>query len=216
MLQLLIAVFKTEWNIAAMRLSERVFFVEYGKFILMGEDKKTLSLIKNTLVSNGHIFIGYSKETGNTIRYIRNCSPDFIFLEVSGSLKDVRNSLEVIDDEILASVILVLNQRNDEAIDFLRNTRVITYITKPVYDEILLQIVDLSLANFKRIIEYEEKVKKLNNTIEGRKVVEKAKWILVEKSGLTENGAYEAIRKKSRDNRVTMREIAEAIILTRG
>jgi response regulator NasT len=59
-------------------------------------------------------------------------------------------------------------------------------------------------------------VKKLNDTLESRKAVEKAKWILVEKEGYTESEAYEAIKKKSRNNRITMKEIAEAIILTRG
>ncbi|MFZ5986536.1 MAG: ANTAR domain-containing response regulator, partial [Bacillota bacterium] len=61
-----------------------------------------------------------------------------------------------------------------------------------------------------------QKVKKLNDTLESRKIVEKAKWILVEQNGLSEAEAYEAIKKKSRDNRMPMKSIAEALILTRG
>lgn len=190
--------------------------MEYGKFILIGEDKKVLSGIKNTVVSSGHIFIGFSKEPMNMLRYIRNSSPDLLIIEICNNLKELKNIFEVIDEELLAACILVLDGRNEEILEFLRTTRVFTYISKPVFDETLLQIVEISLMNYKRMLEYEEKVRKLNNTLESHKVVEKAKWILVEKDGMTETAAYEAIKKKSRDNRMPMREIAEALILTRG
>lgn len=190
--------------------------MDYGKFILAGEDKKTLAGIKNALAANGHIYIGYSKEPVNILRHIRNCSPDMVIIEAYNNFKELRNTLEVIDEEILAACILILDGKNDDILGFLRNSRVMTYITRPVFDESILQVVDLSLMNFKRVLDYEQKVKKLNDTLESRKVVEKAKWLLIEKEGYSEAEAYDAIKKKSRDNRMPMRNIAEAIILTRG
>lgn len=190
--------------------------MEYGKFIIIGEDKKVLSGIKNTIISSGHIFIGYSKEPHNILRYIRSSAPNLLIIEVCNNFRELKPILEVIDEDLLAACVLVIDGRNDEISDFLSKSRVFTYISKPVFDETLLQIVEISLMNYKRMLEYEEKVRKLNSTLESRKVVEKAKWILVEKDGLTEMEAYEAIKKKSRDNRMPMREIAEALILTRG
>lgn len=190
--------------------------MEYGKFIIIGEDKKVLSGVKNTVISSGHIFIGYSKEPFNILRYIRNSSPDLLIVEVCNNFKELKPILEVIDEDLLAACVLIVDGRNEEITQFLRTTRVLTYISKPVFDETLLQIVEISLMSYKRMLEYEQKVRKLNDTLESRKVVEKAKWILVEKDGLTETEAYEAIKKKSRDNRMPMREIAEALILTRG
>jgi two-component system, response regulator PdtaR len=190
--------------------------MEYGKFIIVGEDKKVLAHVKNTIISSGHIFIGYSKEPHNILRNIRVSTPDLLIIEVCNNFKEIKPILEVIDEDLLAACILVVDGRNEEITEFLRASKVLTYISKPVFDETLLQIVEISLMSYKRILEYEEKVKKLNNTLESRKVVEKAKWILVQKDGLTEMEAYEAIKKKSRDNRMPMREIAEALILTRG
>lgn len=139
-----------------------------------------------------------------------------IILDAVNGLKDIKASLEIIDEELLAACILILDSRNDEIFSILRSSRTMAYITKPVFDENILQTADISLINFKRIPEYEDKVKKLNNTLESRKVIEKAKWILVEQEGITETEAYEIIKKKSRDNRIPMRDIAEAIMLTRG
>lgn len=190
--------------------------MEFAKFIVSGEDKKTLAGVKNALASSGHIFVGYSKEPVNILRHIRNLSPELVVIEICNNFREMKQILEVIDEELLTACVLLLESRNDEIFDFLRKTRVVTYIAKPVFDEVLLQIADISLANYKRILEYEERVRKLNDTLESRKIIEKAKWILIEQEGLSETDAYEVIKKKSRDNRIPMREIAEAIILTRG
>lgn len=183
---------------------------------MCGEDKSTLSNIKNILVSSGNIYIGGIKETCNVLRIIRRSPPQLIIIEVMNNFKELKPLLEVIDEETLAACILVLDQRNDEVVEFLRNSKVISYVVKPVIDESVVQIVDLSLMNYSRILNYEQKLKKLNETLESRKALEQAKWILAEQQGISEAEAYEAIRKKSRNSRMTMRKTAEAIILTRG
>lgn len=190
--------------------------MEYVKFILGGSDKKTLSSIKNILSSNGHVFVGYTAETYNVTRLIRNCIPSLAVIYIKDNFRELKPVLEVIDEEILLACILVLESRDEEVLDFVRRAKAMSYLIKPVFDEVLLQIADLTLMNFERVLEYEGKVRKLNETLESRKAVEKGKWILVEKDGITESEAYENIRKKSRDNRKPMKEIADAIILTSG
>ncbi len=190
--------------------------MEYGKFIISGEDKKTLACVKNALVSSGHIFIGYSKDYFNILRHIRNSAPELVIIDVGKGFKDLKQTLETIDEDLLCACVLILDTKSDDIFEFIQKSRVMTYISKPVFEEAIVQITDAALINYSRILQYEEKVKKLNETLESRKAVEKAKWILVEKEGLSEAEAYEAIRKKSRDNRVPMKNIAEALILTRG
>lgn len=190
--------------------------MEYGKFILTGEDKKVLHGIKNSLLTSGHIFIGYAKEPFDILRHIRTSQPDFLMIDVGNHFRELKPILTVIDEDLLASCILILDHTGDEVLQFIRGTRSFHYITKPIYEEMLQQIVGMSLINFERIREYEGKVKKLNDTLESRKLIEKAKWILVEQDGLSETKAYDLIQKKSRDHRISMKEIAEAIIMTRG
>ncbi|OGO80817.1 MAG: hypothetical protein A2Y21_09500 [Clostridiales bacterium GWC2_40_7] len=186
------------------------------KFLVTGQDKKQLTVVKNTLTTNGYIFVGYSSDPTSLLRYVRNIQPDLLIMELSYNFKDLKQTIQVIDEELLSACILLLDSRNDEVLEFLKNTRIASYLTKPVTNDVLLQIADLSMSNFLRIKEYEDKLRQLNNTLENRKVIEKAKWILVEKDGYTEMDAYKIIKKKSRDNRITMHEIAEAIILARG
>lgn len=190
--------------------------MEYAKFVLSGEDNKLLARVKSVLSSSGMIYTGYSKEPGNILRLVRRNLPEFVMIDVGKNFRELKQYLEIIDEEILAACTLILDFKNDEIMEFLRNSKVMTYITKPVFDEIISQIAELSLINYKRVTEYENKVRKLNESIESRKVIEKAKWILAEQNRLSEAEAYELIKKKSRDNRVPMRNIADAVILTRG
>lgn len=196
--------------------SKGVSDLESAKFIICGEDKRTLGSIKNTMVSEGFSYIGYIKEPFSILRAIRTHSPQIVIIDLSRKFTELRPILEVIDEEKLTACILALDLRSDEIFEFINKSSVMTYITKPVYDEAILQMVDIAMVNFHRVTQYEEKVRKLNDTLENRKLIEKAKWILVEQQKFSESEAYEWIKKRSRDSRTPMRDIANAIILTRG
>ncbi len=190
--------------------------MEYARFILCGQDKKLLSGVKNVLSTNGHIFTGYSSNPSSLIRQVRSSQPELVILGITGNFKDFRPAADVIDGDLLAACLLLLESRDEEVFDFLRASRTATYMAKPVFDEVLLQIADIAIINYKRVLDYEDKLKQLNTTLENRKVIEKAKWLLVEQEGMTEEEAFNALRKKSRDNRMAMRDIAEAILIARG
>ncbi|MEN8908040.1 MAG: ANTAR domain-containing protein [Clostridiales bacterium] len=184
------------------------------KFVLSGEDKKVLSQVKSVLTEEGNLFVGYSTDIQNVTRLIRARTPELTIIEVKPNISEIKNLLDIIDSELLCACILVLDSKNKQIISFLRNRKVINYVTKPIYRESFLQIADFCIINYNRVIEYEEKLKKLNNSIESKRIVDKAKWILIERDKITEEKAYEVIKKKSRDNRMPMKSIAEAIILT--
>jgi len=185
------------------------------KFILAGDDKKTLSSIKRLLIEEGNLFVGYSENRYDAIRLIRSRAPELAVIEVKNNLNEIKSLLNIIEDELLCACTIVLDSRTKENISYLKNTKVTNYIVKPLYRELVLQITEFCLINYNRVIDYEEKLKKLNNSIESKRIVDKAKWILIERDNMTEVEAYEMIKKKSRDNRMPMRSIAEAIILTR-
>lgn len=185
------------------------------EFCLFGEDKQTLLKFKNTLVTGGSTYLCSIKETGKLLTIIRGYTPDLVIIEVVNKFEELKPTLEVIDQETMAACILILDERTNQIMDFLTRSKVISYIIKPVSDDSIMHAIDLSILNFSRVLRYEKKFVQLNEMLKSRRVVEKAKWILVEQDGLTEFEAYETIRKKSRDNRLPMLKIAEAIILSK-
>lgn len=186
------------------------------KFLLCGSDKAMLSMVKNTMTSAGHIFIGYSSKPEQIIRHVRGNSPELLILEVGGLFSKLRSTLEVMDSELLCATLLIADYASDEIYEFAQRSRTVTYLIKPVHQESLLQLIDVSLLSFGRVCRYEETVHKLNYALESRKVVEKAKWLLMQKKGCSEAEAYEILHKKSRSSRTSMKELAEALLLIEG
>lgn len=187
--------------------------MEIAKFVVAVEEKQDLLLIKNTLVTNGHIFVGPTMESHNLLRHVRSCQPDLVIVEVN-NISKIEQTLEAIEENLLAACVLIVNRKDDAISNYLSKSKITFYAAKPLNDTVLLQIVDAALLNYQRVMDYEDQLKKLNETLESRKAIEKAKWVLVERGHHTEAEAYEILRKKSRDNRMPMREIAEAILLT--
>ena len=94
-----------------------------------------------------------------------------------------------------------------------RDAGVVAYLVKPYREEDLTPAIEVALARFREFQELEKQVADLQQALETRKLVDRAKGILMDKQGLTEAEAFRKIQKMSMDNRKAMKEVAEAIIL---
>jgi two-component system, response regulator PdtaR len=115
--------------------------------------------------------------------------------------------------ERLAPVVLLTAFSDDELIERAREAGVVNYVTKPWRQSDLKPAIEIALARFQEFREIESQVKTLEDQLATRKVVEKAKGVLMEKYKLTEQEAFRRIQKLSMNNRKSMREVAEAILL---
>jgi two-component system, response regulator PdtaR len=119
----------------------------------------------------------------------------------------------VLTSERLAPVVLLTAFSDDELIERAREAGVVNYVTKPWRQSDLKPAIEIALARFQEFREIESQVKTLEDQLATRKVVEKAKGVLMEKYKLTEQEAFRRIQKLSMNNRKSMREVAEAILL---
>jgi response regulator NasT len=119
----------------------------------------------------------------------------------------------VLTSERLAPVVLLTAFSDDELIERAREAGVVNYVTKPWRQADLKPAIEIALARFQEFREMESQVKTLEDQLATRKVVEKAKGVLMEKYKLTEHEAFRRIQKLSMNNRKSMREVAEAILL---
>jgi response regulator NasT len=87
------------------------------------------------------------------------------------------------------------------------------YLVKPFRDEQLLPAIDLAIHQFIQVSSLKDKVAKLKQSLETRKVVDRAKGALMQ-NGLSEEEAYRKMQKIAMDKRKTLREVADAILLT--
>jgi response regulator NasT len=98
-------------------------------------------------------------------------------------------------------------------VDRAREAGVVAYLVKPYREEDLTPAIEVALARYREFQELQKQVTDLQQALETRKLVDRAKGILMDKQGLTEAEAFRKIQKMSMDNRKAMKDVAEAIIL---
>ncbi len=111
------------------------------------------------------------------------------------------------------AVVLLTAYDDEKTIRTAAEAGVMAYLVKPVRPEELLPAVEVAISRFKEFEALRKENVGLKDAVEARKIIEKAKGLLMEKEGLNENEAFVRIRNISMDRRKTMREIAEILVL---
>lgn len=184
------------------------------KYIVASSENPLQIQVRNILNPSGYSFLGNCNDAISMLRLVRSYHPDFVIVDIHMQPGELRNTLETIDDEMLCACVVLGEYRDSGVLALLEKSRVISFCPKPLNKEILLHTVEMANINFKRVFELNRKLVEMTENYETRKLVERAKWILMDRDGMTEKDAYERMRKKSMDNRMTMKAIAEAIIFT--
>jgi response regulator NasT len=110
-------------------------------------------------------------------------------------------------------VLLLTAFSQTELIDGAKDAGVVGYIVKPFRESELVPAIEIALARFKEYRVIEKEALNLRDTLETRKLVERAKGVLMDSQELKEAEAFRKIQKLSMNTRKSMREVAEAILL---
>jgi response regulator NasT len=119
----------------------------------------------------------------------------------------------VLTEERISPVVLLSAYSQRELVTRAREAGVVAYLIKPYREEELSPAIEVALARFQEFKDLQKQVEDLQLALETRKLVDRAKGILMDKQGLTEAEAFRKIQKMSMDNRKPMKDVAEAIIL---
>lgn len=184
------------------------------KYIVAAAENPLQIAVRNILNPSGYAFLGNCSDAVSLMRLVRTFHPDFIVVDLGVQYGDVRRIIETIDDEMLCATVLLGDYRDNGILSMIDAANAISFCPKPLNRDVLIHTAELANINYKRVFGLDRKLKEMTENYESRKQVERAKWILMDRDGLSENEAYERIRKKSMDSRMSMRSIAEAIIYT--
>ncbi|HHY60944.1 MAG TPA: ANTAR domain-containing protein [Clostridia bacterium] len=171
--------------------------------------------IKVFLTRQGFTVVDETADGTNALRRIRAVHPDLIVADADLPGLSGMKLAEIVEEEDIAPIIVVTNSDKDGLwLDFEHPTGIV-FLQRPLTRQGLLQTVQLSLISSYRIKHLKEDIKKLQHQLEERKLVERAKGILMEKNRLTEQEAYRLLQKQSMNTGTPLAELAKAIILSR-
>ena len=140
--------------------------------------------------------------------------PDVILMAVGLSdLDGIRAARKIMQARPIP-VILVSSHYDAETIERAKRAGVMGYLLKPLRDGELLPAIEIAVSHFQEFVALQRENENLKKTLEARKIIERAKGLLMKTQGLSEAEAFSLIQKKSMDLRKPMGEIAQAVILS--
>lgn len=183
------------------------------RVIIIENDATWRRSIKAILAKMGYWVIGEAEDGQSGLKMVRSRQPDLVIIEAFLPGLDGYEVAQIINEDKLAPVIMVSSSTKQNIIEKAKAAKVFAFLMKPELESNLIPAVELALTNYQEIIRLENEVKELKETLETRKVIERAKGILMETMGITETDAFKRIQKQSMNKRISMRAVAEAIIL---
>jgi AmiR/NasT family two-component response regulator len=182
--------------------------------LILAEDETVIRMdLKEELQRQGYLVVGDVGDGESAVNLARELRPDLMVMDIRMPEMDGIAAAEILTREKIAPVVLLTAFSDDELIERARNAGVVTYLTKPWRSSDLKPAIEIALSRFQEFRSMEGRVKDLEDHLATRKVVEKAKGVLMTKHSITEQDAFRRIQKASMNNRKSMREIAEAILL---
>ena len=183
--------------------------------IILAEDDAVIRMdLKEELERQGYLVVGQVGDGQSAVNLARELRPDLVVMDFRMPEMDGIAAAEILTREKIAPVLLLTAFSEDDLIDRARKAGVVHYVTKPWRQSDLKPAIEIALSRFQEFRAIEAKAKDLEQSLETRKYVERAKGVLMEKQHLTEQEAFRRIQKLSMNNRKSMREVAEAILLT--
>jgi response regulator NasT len=182
--------------------------------IVIADDESLIRLdLREMLTHLGYDVIGEAGDGRSAIDLARRLRPDLLIMDIKMPDVDGIAAAEELTRERIAPVVLVTAYSDQGLVDRAREAGVVGYVVKPFREAELMPVIELSRARFDEFRTLEREVGSLKEALETRKLIERAKGVLMESHGLRESEAFHRIRKTSMDARKSMKEVAEAILL---
>jgi len=182
--------------------------------IVIADDESIIRLdLKETLQRMGHQVVAEAGDGRTAVELVRQHRPDLVILDVKMPEQDGVDAAKEIANDRLAPVLLLTAYSQQDLVRRAMDAGVFAYVVKPFTESDLLPAMGVAIARFREFSSIAEEASNLSQALETRKLVDRAKGILMDKNGLREQDAFRRIQQQSMNSRKSMREIAEAIII---
>lgn len=182
--------------------------------VVIADDESIIRMdLKEMLTSLGYLVVGEAGDGLSAVNLGRELKPDLVIMDIKMPDLDGIAAAKILTEERIAPVLLLTAFSQTELVEGAKEAGVVGYIVKPFRETDLVPSIEIALSRFKEFRILEKEAQSLRDTLETRKLVERAKGVLMDTQELKEAEAFRKIQKLSMNTRKSMREVAEAILL---
>lgn len=182
--------------------------------IVVAEDEAISRMdLREMLTNLGYLVAGEASDGVSAVNLARELRPDLVIMDIKMPELDGITAARTLAEEKVAPVLLLTAYSDKEFVEGAAEAGVMGYIVKPFGEAELQPAIEVALARYKEFRTLEHDLGDTKEALETRKMVERAKGLLIDSKGLKEAEAFRQIQKLSMNSRKSMREVAEAILL---
>jgi AmiR/NasT family two-component response regulator len=182
--------------------------------VIIADDESIIRMdLREMLTNLGYLVVGEAGDGRSAVNLARELRPDVVIMDIKMPDTDGIDAAKILTEERIAPVILLTAYSQKDLVERAKAAGVVGYLVKPFREADLAPAIEVALARFKEFDAMHKEVDDLQLALETRKLVDRAKGILMDTQGLSEADAFRKIQKMSMNTRKPMREVAEAIIL---
>ncbi|MEG1255507.1 response regulator [Clostridium sp.] len=186
------------------------------KRIVIADDEPITRMdLSEILEAAGYDVVGEASDGFDAVELCRKHSPDLVLMDIKMPLLDGLNAAKIIQNENLASgIVLLTAYSGKEFVEKATKIGAIGYIVKPIDEKSIIPTLEVAISKSAEIKKMKMDIQNACGKLEERKIIEKAKGLLMKIDKITEQDAYDHVRTLSMNKRCSMGDIAKAIIMS--
>jgi response regulator NasT len=182
--------------------------------ILVAEDEVISRMDLREMLENlGYLVVGEAGDGVAAVNLARALKPDLVLMDIKMPELDGISAAQTLSQERITPVLLLTAYSDREFIDRAVDAGVMGYLVKPFAEAQLKPAIEVALERWREVRHIQHDLAQTQETLETRKLVERAKGVLMDSQNLKEAEAFRRIQRLSMNSRKSMREVAEAILL---
>ncbi|MDI6712174.1 MAG: response regulator [Anaerosomatales bacterium] len=181
--------------------------------VLIAEDEAIIRMdLREMLEEEGHEVVGEARDGAEAIRLARELRPDVVFMDIKMPGTDGLEAARALCDERVAPVVMVTAFSQASYVEEACAAGAMGYLVKPFAKHDVLPAMQIAVARFAEARALEEEAADLEERLETRKLLDRAKGVLMAR-GLSEPEAFRRLQKLAMDRRLPLKEVAQAVLL---
>ena len=181
--------------------------------VVIAEDEAIIRLdLRETLEEEGYDVVGETGRGDEAVTLVRDLKPDLAILDIKMPGMDGLEAARVITSERICGVLMLTAFSQREVIEEARDAGALAYLVKPYQKSDLIPAIEVAIGRFREMQHLTGEVDGLVEQLESRKIIDRAKGLLIDECGMREGEAFTFIQRTAMSERSRMREVAERVL----
>ncbi|MDR5739697.1 MULTISPECIES: ANTAR domain-containing protein [unclassified Caballeronia] len=182
------------------------------RVLLVTDTDKPIGDLRDQLARLGYEMLAEAAAPAQLHAAVESQKPDVVIIDTDSPSRDTLEQLAVMNKAAPRPVLMFSNDADQQFIRAAVGAGVTAYSVEGLAPERLAPIIEVALARFAHEAQLRQRLEQVENELAERKVIDRAKRLLMERRGLSENDAYATLRKRAMDQGVKVAEIARRLL----